>query len=143
MEDDDSAGVVISNPAVRVSGAPTGIGRDGVLRVFHRWTYTVTLTSKPTSEVTVQIDPGDKIDRASVTLGHRIGSAGDIGNLTQGLTHEVVLQPDKWDDGATIQVTVIAPADHEGMATLKHKTISEDPSYSDREWETLPVAWGS
>lgn len=143
VEDDDSAGVVISNPAVRVSGAPTGIGRDGVLRVFHRWTYTVTLTSKPTSEVTVQIDPGDKIDRVSVTLGHRIGSAGDIGNLTQGLTHEVVLQPDKWDDGATIQVTVIAPADHEGMATLKHKTISEDPSYSDREWETLPVAWGS
>jgi large repetitive protein len=106
ITDADSAGVTITE-----SGGSTGVTEGGATD-----SYTVVLTSKPTSSVTVTVTPDSQINLGS--------GAGVAVNLT--------FTTGNWNTAQTVTVTAIDDSVSQGLrnTTIRHSSTSTDPTYS-------------
>ena len=108
--DNDAAGVVVTQ-----SGGSTAVTEDGVID-----SYTLVLTSEPTADVVVTIDPDDQLD-----LGAGRGAA-----VTLTFTAA------NWNTPRAVDVAAVDDAVAEGAHTglIAHAASSADPTYN-----ALPV----
>ena len=113
--DDDTFGVTISEARLYV---PTGRGQQ---------TYTVRLNSRPTHDVTLDIENGDR--RLHISHNRR--------QTQGGLTHDLVFRPNQWNAPKTIQVTNVGGAS--GVHNLRHRTFSADGNYDAKYWQDVEV----
>ncbi len=107
ITDDDTAGVTITE-----SAGSTGVNEQGPTSD----TYTVVLTSEPTADVTVTIDPDGEVN-----LGSGAGVA-----VTRTFTTA------NWGTAQTVTVTAVNDPWVEGehTSTIRHSASSMDPVYS-------------
>ena len=113
--DDDTFGVTISEARLYV---PTGRGEQ---------TYTVRLNSRPTHDVTLDIENGDW--RLHISHNRR--------QTQGGLTHDLVFTPEQWNKPKTIEVTNVGGAS--GVYNLRHRTFSADGNYDAKYWQDVEV----
>ena len=113
--DDDTFGVTISEATLYV---PTGRGEK---------TYTVRLNSRPTHNVTLNIEHGNR----NLNISHG-------GRMTQGaLDHDLVFTPNNWNNPKLVEVTNTGGAS--GTVTLRHRTFSADGNYDAKYWQDVEV----
>ena len=113
--DDDTFGVTISEATLYV---PTGRGEK---------TYTVRLNSRPTHNVTLNIEHGNR----NLNISHG-------GRMTQGaLDHDLVFTPNNWNTPKLVEVTNTGGAS--GTVTLRHRTFSGDGNYDAKYWQDVEV----
>ena len=113
--DDDTFGVTISETTLYV---PTGRGEQ---------TYTVRLNSRPTHDVTLNIEHGNR----NLNISHG-------GRMTQGaLDHDLVFTPNNWNNPKLVEVTNTGGAS--GTVTLRHRTFSADGNYDAKYWQDVEV----
>ncbi len=104
--DNDVAGVQIAESDGSTAASEAGPTSD---------TYTVVLTSEPTADVAITIDPDDETD-----LGEGSGQA-----------IELIFTSKSWDVPRTVVVTAVDDAAAEGnhTSTIVHSTTSDDAGY--------------
>ena len=113
--DDDTFGVTISEARLYV---PTGRGEQ---------TYTVRLNSRPTHDVTLDIENGDW--RLHISHNRR--------QTQGGLTHDLVFTPNNWNSPKLVEVTNVGGAS--GVYNLRHRTFSADGNYDAMYWQDVEV----